>query len=94
MDPRQAARFLKDCADRAAQRTAAMRRANVSDVLEDGRGIVEWANGAKTIVPRPSTFGLSKQQALTLIRQGGRWEPLVQSAYQGGLGAPTQPVGP
>ena len=91
MDPRQAARFLQDCADRAAQKTAAMRRANVSDVLEDGRGVVTLANGARVIVSRPATFNLSQQQALTLVRQGGRWEPLTPSAYQGGLGAPVSP---
>lgn len=93
MDPRQAARFLQSAADRAAAKTAAIRRANVSEVRSDGRAVVLWSNGAKTLIPPSATPDTPyvDQQALALVRQGGRWEALAQSAYQGGLGAPLSP---
>lgn len=93
MDPRQAARFLQDAADRAAAKTAALRRGNVSELREDGRAVVQLANGAKILIP-PAQFDYFENQSLTMTRQGGRWEALASSAYQGGLGAPFTPVEP
>lgn len=86
--PRSAARFLKSCADSAAQQTRAIRRGNVSGTHTDGRPIVLLPNGAKIVVRPTLLFEASDKQSVIMTKTGSCYEMLSPSAYGGGNGAP------
>lgn len=83
---RDLARAVVDISAMHARATRAYGRGNVSEVLEDGRAVVELPNGAKIIARPTPGFEFSTQQSVSL-RRGG-WEATNASPWQGGKGAP------
>lgn len=88
MNSRDMGRAIAVAAAGAAAASTSIRRAVIREVLDDGRYLVELANGGRIKVATAAGLGEGVEgTSVSLVRLGAGYEILDVSAWQGGAGA-------